>query len=730
MSSSLPPPELLALALSRHRAGALQEAESLYRQYLARHPNDPAALQLLGVLSHQLGRSDEAIELLNKAISLNPNAAEYHVNLGAVLAARQDWERSIAAFRDAIALRPDLPEAHHNLGKALKELGKLDEAIASFGEAIRLRADHAGAWQNLADALQESGRAAEAIKAYEKALIAKPQNPQLLNNLGNASRTLRDFERAVSSYRRAIAIKPDSPETLNNLAVTLADLGAVDEAIAACRRSLELHPQFPAAWFNLANILRKAERLDEAVDAYREAIKLQPDYAGAHANLGSALRERGEIEPALQCFERAMSLTGEAWPASSLVFSLWFDPAWNPSRIREAHDRWNDRYARPLAPHDPTFPHDRSPDRTSASSVEPRLRIGYVSPDFRRHSQSQFTIPLLSHHDHSQFEIFCYSNVAVPDELTKQITGYADQWRDVAALTDEQLAQAIRHDRIDILIDLTMHMDRNRLLAFARKPAPVQLTWLAYPGTTGLTAIHYRLSDPHLDPPGTDAFYAEKTLRLPDTFWCYDPLTDEPAVNNLPAHDTGHITFGCLNNFAKVTDTTIDLWAKALTRVAGSRLVLLAPEGVARKRVIDLFAARGIDPSRIEFVGRQPRAAYLATYNRIDLCLDTFPYNGHTTTLDSLWMGVPPITFPGTTAVSRGGLSLLSNLQLGEFVAKDASDYADTAARICQDPGALAALRSSLRDRMRASPLMDAPRFARNIEAAFRQIWAQWCSHI
>jgi predicted O-linked N-acetylglucosamine transferase (SPINDLY family) len=720
MSSAPQTPELLTIALARHRSGALREAEVLYRQYLASYPNDAGALQLLGVLVHQLGRSDEALELLRRAIALNPNAPEYHVNLGAILAGRQEWDPAIAAFRAAIALRPDLPEARHNLGKALKERGELDQAIASFKEAVRLRNDHADAWHNLADALQERGRLPEAIQAYERGLLGKPQNPQLLNNLGNAHRAMRQFEKAVTSYRRALALKPDLPETLNNLAVTLQDLGAFDEAIEACRRSLELRPQFAEAYFNLANILRKADRLDEAVEAYRQAIALHPDFADAHANLGTALRDQGQIDQALACFRKAMSLTDQAWPASSFVFGVWFHPDWGPEKIREAHVQWNDRYARPLAPQSVSFDIDRSPGR--------RLRVGYVSPDFRRHSQSQFTIPLLSQHDHSQFEVFCYSNVAVPDEVTERIRSYADGWRDIAALSDEHVAEAIRRDRIDILVDLTMHMDRNRLLTFARKPAPVQVTWLAYPGTTGLTAIDYRLSDPHLDPVGTDAFYVEKTVRLPETFWCYDPLTSEPAVNALPALSTGYVTFGCLNNFAKVTDATIELWAKVLGRVGTSRLILLAPKGSARSGVLDAFSAHGIDPSRIEFVGRQPRAAYLATYRRIDLCLDTFPYNGHTTTLDSLWMGVPPITLAGATSVSRGGLSLLSNLQLRDFVAKDASDYADTAARVCQDLIGLAALRASLRDRMRASPLMDAPRFASNVEAAYRSTWAAWCA--
>ena len=311
--------------------------------------------------------------------------------------------------------------------------------------------------------------------------------------------------------------------------------------------------------------------------------------------------------------------------------------------------------------------------------------------------------------------------------MTGRIKNYADAWRNIEGMSEEAAVRLVRDDRIDILVDLTMHMDRNRLLLFARKPAPVQVTWLAYPGTTGLTAIDYRLTDPRLDPLDCgNEYYSESSFRLADTFWCYDPLASEPAVNALPALSSGHVTFGCLNNFAKVTDPTLDVWAQVLRRVPNSRLLLLAPMGIARQRVIEKLRERGVEENRVEFISRQPRAQYLASYHRIDLCLDTFPYNGHTTTLDSVWMGVIPLTMSGTTAVSRGGLSILANLGLQHLVATDADELVEIAAKFTGDLPALAELRGELRGRMQASPLMDATRFARNVEVAYRQMWRNW----
>jgi protein O-GlcNAc transferase len=330
-------------------------------------------------------------------------------------------------------------------------------------------------------------------------------------------------------------------------------------------------------------------------------------------------------------------------------------------------------------------------------------------------------------------EIFVYSSVAQPDAVTHTLRPLADSWRDVHGMSDERLAQLIQADGIDVLVDLTLHMSRGRPLLFARRPAPVQVQWLGYPGTTGSTAIRYRLTDPWLDPldsPEIDALYSERSIRLPDTFWCYDArVTDAlaPDVGPLPAARNGIVTFGCLNNPCKASARTLRVWAAILSAVPDARFILLAGEG-ARERWAESLSAFGVDLARIEFVGYAPRRAYLDTYNRIDIGLDTYPYNGHTTSLDALWMGVPVPTLAGTTAVSRAGLSLLSNLGLSDLVASDDDAYVEIVTRLAGDRVRLAELRASLRARLEASPMMDAARFTRNLERAFREMWREWCA--
>ena len=318
--------------------------------------------------------------------------------------------------------------------------------------------------------------------------------------------------------------------------------------------------------------------------------------------------------------------------------------------------------------------------------------------------------------------------MAHPDALTERLRGYADVWRSISGLSDMQAADLVRHDQIDILVDLKVHTADNRLLLFARKPAPVQVSWLGYPGTTGLSTIDYRLTDPYLDPPGLfDAFSAEESLRLPDTFWCYDPQTDQPPVNALPALESGAITFGCLNNFCKVNDGCLALWARVLQAVPRSRLLLLAPRGPARDKVLARLDQEGIAASRVDFADRQPRPEYLKLYHQIDLGLDPLPYNGHTTSLDAFWMGVPTLTLLGKTAVGRAGWSQLCNLDLKELAAETPEQYMAMAAQLAGDLPRLEDLRRTMRQRMLQSPLMDASRFARNVESVYRQIWRRWC---
>jgi predicted O-linked N-acetylglucosamine transferase (SPINDLY family) len=339
-----------------------------------------------------------------------------------------------------------------------------------------------------------------------------------------------------------------------------------------------------------------------------------------------------------------------------------------------------------------------------------------------------FLLPLFRTHDRSQVEVFAYSAVRTPDVCTEDLKAHVDVWRDVSKLDERAIAAMIHEDRIDVLVDLSMHVAGSRIGAFTYKPAPVQLCWLAYPGTTGLEAMDYRVSDPHLDPEGSEVPSVEKVLRLPESIWCYDPDVEMPEVNALPALSSGVVTFGSLNIFAKLNAGVLDLWTRVLSAVPGSRLLLHAPEGWARQFATEVFAARGLSSDRVEFIGRQGRMDYLATYHRIDVFLDSFPYGGHTTALESFLMGVPAVVMPGDTPVSRGGVSVAATLGLGEFVAQSPDEYVRIACQWANDPNALIELRSQLRARVLASPLMQPARFTHHFEQALREAWRNYCA--
>jgi predicted O-linked N-acetylglucosamine transferase (SPINDLY family) len=429
------------------------------------------------------------------------------------------------------------------------------------------------------------------------------------------------------------------------------------------------------------------------------------------------LLSQGLPEEALEHFQRAASAKPNwARPRNHIAFALNFCPTYDARAMGDAVRQW----VTPLAATVLEPPHLG----TSSPTPQRRLRIGYLSPNFRHHCQAHFTVPLLAAHQHQDFAICCYADVAAPDDITARLRSYTDVWHSVADLNDAQIAERIRQDQIDILVDLTMHMNGNRCGVFARRPASVQVCWLAYPGTTGLPTIDFRLTDPYLDPPGQlDDCYTETSVRLPDSFWCYDPLTNEPQVNALPADSHAYITFGSLNNFCKVNDHVLRLWGEVLRTVADSRLVLLAPEGTARARVCQYFAGVGVAAERVMFVSRMGRREYLEQYQRIDIGLDTLPANGHTTSLDAYWMGVPVATMVGSTAVGRAGVSQLTNLGLTDLIAETPEQFVQHAVGLAADLPRLRELRATLRTRMERSPLMDRERFARHIEAAYLEMW-------
>lgn len=681
-----------ALGLQHHRAGNLGEAEKCYRQVLAREPNHADSIHLLGVMASQTGRHAAALEMIGRAIALNPKSAgDYYSNYGLALAGLGRTDEAITAYNQSLSLRPDLAAAHSNLADALCVKGQWDQAIAAYSRAVQLQPDFAEAHDKLGRLFTHKGETNAAIAAFQTAAALRPKSADAQFNLGNAFFNKGDYVQAIAAYRRAIQIKPDHVDAL----------------------------------INLGKALNLIEQIDESLSTFKRALALRPTDANAHNALGNAHKDIAQLTEALACYERAIELDPEFLIAdSNRVYAMYFDPAFDAPEIVRQAKIWNQRHAPASGAILQSHDNDRSPDR--------RLRVGYVSPYFRNHCQSLFTPGLLANHDHGQFEIFCYADLQRADRITARLQRHADTWRLTTGLSDQALAEMIRADRIDILVDLTMHMGDGRLGAFARRPAPVQICWLAYTGTTGVEAIEFRLTDPYLDPPGEhDDHYSEKSIRLPHSFWCYDPLGMElekppPEPGSLPALKNNTITFGCLNNFSKINDGVLKVWARVMNAVPGSRLLLLAPPGSCRVRVLETLRRLGVAANRLEFIARQSRSRYLNEFTRIDLCLDTFPCNGHTTSLDSVWMGVPVVSRVGPTAMGRAGFSQSSNLQLTDLAAWSDDEFVKTAVELAGDFPRLTELRRTLRQRLTDSPIMDAPRFARDVEAAYRQLWLGW----
>ena len=594
-----------------------------------------------------------------------------------------------AIYRQILAVEPQNTDALHLLGVIAHQVGRQDLALQMILQAIHLNANRPEYYSNLGAAYAKLGRREEAIAAYSRALQLKPDYAEAHCNLGNAFTEQGQLDAAAAAFFKAVQFKPDYVQAHCNLGFTLSAAGRLDEAISACRRALQFKPDDASMLCNLGNTLRENGEVEEALKLQRRVIELKPDDASLH---------------------------------SYLILTSLYQPNCDEAARRKELELWEQMHGAPLKAL--ALPHSNSPDS------QRRIRIGYVSPDFYSHVVCHFLTPLLEAHDHAGFEIFCYASVKRPDALTERMKATADIWRDVQGMSDEALFQLIRDDAIDILVDLTMHASDNRLPVFARKPAPVQVAWLGHPGSTGLHAMDWRLTDHHLDPPGSPwSESAEKVMALPDSWFCYDPIHEFPTPGELPALRTGYVTFGSLNKFCKVNDAVLQRWAGVMHAVEGSRLLMRCMGREAGNRVRRYFESQGIAAERLELIGWLPgREAFLDLYRRIDIGLDPFPFNGGTTTCETLWMGIPVLTLPGSGAQSRIGLSILSSCGMPEFVAHSEADYLMLAKDIARDLQKLAHTRSTLRARMQSSPFMDAQRFARNVEHAFRQMWHTWCA--
>ena len=532
------------------------------------------------------------------------------------------------------------------------------------------------------------------------------------------------LDEAAAHYERALAAAPEDPDALHGAGLLLLQSGATERAIELLRGAAERRPDDPALQHNLAAALGQGGRLSEAIDHYRRAIAIRPNYALAWKNLAVALQGQARLEEAIDAYRRAIALDPSQRGAySNLLFLLTHSARHSPDEVFAEHRRWAAQYADHHTP-------ERRSDAGRDLDPERRLRIGYVSPDFREHAVAFFVAPLLRAHDRAAVEVTCYANVEHGDAVTERMRGLPDRWRDVWGASDGELAPLVREDGIDILVDLAGHTLHTRLLAFAERPAPVQVSYLGYANTTGVAATDYRISDAVADPEGaTEALHIEQLVRLPHCFLSYEPLAGTPQPASRPPAD-GAVAFGSFNKALKLGSEVVVLWARLLQELPRSTLTLKSdafgdPEAAAR--FTQAFAAEGVAQDRLRLLPAEASIeAHLARYSEIDVALDPFPYSGATTTCEALWMGVPVVTLQGTTHAGRVSSSLLRAVGLEELVAATPEDYVGVAARLARDDAGRAALRAGLRERMRASPLCDAELSARDLEDAYRAMWRRY----
>lgn len=649
-------------ALALFERGGVEEAEAICARLLESAPAHAQALHLLGLAADRRGDPLEAVRRLEAAVDTDPGNGLFQLNLG----------------------------------NALRAAGRSDDALARYTRATELAPGRFAAWFNLAQLHVDRGEHAAAVAAFRRARALDPASgaarlglaTALVDAAQGAADGKAEFAEALALLEFEWAGTPEPSRARYVLALALAGCARWTEAVAHLEALVAAHPEQAEAHVQLANGYSQLGRAADAVREYRATYRLAPEYQHA---------------------------------LTSVLGTLNAVPDAAPEAVLAAHREWATAVAAPLYPPAPRFANSRAPGR--------RLRVGYVSPDLRRHPVGAMFAPVLERHDPARVETFCYYNYPRGDAMTERMRRAAHHWRDVAELDDAAVADAVRADAIDILVDLVGHTKYTRMLVFARRPAPVQVSWLGYFNTTGLATMDYFVTDPVSSPDGQERYFVETLVRLPATRFCFEPPEYMPGVGELPARRSGRVTFGCLNNLLKLNDRVLALWARILAAVPGARLLLQASalsDPLAQRDVRARAAALGIAPERLELRRFAPIEEAARTYHDVDIALDPFPFCGGMTTLDALWMGVPVVTLPQVMIAGRQSASMLTNLGLAELAAADETAYVTAAAGLARDLDRLAALRAGLRERFRASPLADYARFARDLEAAYGQMWTRW----
>ena len=753
-----PNDNLMQSALRHHQLGELDRAAELYRAVLAAEPGNADAHHLLGLVHHQKGRNAEAIPSIQKALQLEPRNPDYHANLGVVLRVAGRPREAVESYRRALALAPRQASVHANLaaalietdefaqavdaaeaalrlaphnaeaaatlGVALARLERFGPAIAAYRRSIELRPGHAMTHLNLARALLAGGgRVTEAATAARAAATLGGGDALVARGAGEVLLEIGDAEAGAAALMQAYRLGPDS-RLAALLANALVNLGRFKEASALLIDAARRDPDNGDLMRALGQIFYRTGSYAEALQAYARYAYLNPGEARSHADVAGVLLALGRYSQAREALDIALRLDETYLPAQGeRVFALNYDPTVPVGEMVAAARRFGEIAAAQIRA---GTAHPNPPD------PERRLRVGLVSADLRVHPVARFLLSWLEHVDPARIELFAYHCWPFSDAISERLKRSIPNWRQVPYAGDDHLEALIRADGIDVLVDLSGHTTGSRLLVFARKPAPVAVTWLGYFATTGLGTIDHVLCNRWVLPEEEEWQWVERPWRLPDTYLCFSAPDAGIPVAPLPSASSGKITFGSANNLNKLSPDTIACWAKVLAAVPDSRLVLRAgalSDEVATNETRARFAAEGLDPARLVLEPATPDyAAHLARYGEIDIALDSFPYNGGTTTFEALWMGVPVVVRRGDRYVAHMGESILHNLGQSEWIAADTEDYVRKAQALAADRSALAGHRAALRSRLKASPLMNGAGFARHMEAAFRGMWREWCA--
>lgn len=703
--------KLLAIAL--RQSGDLDSSADYLKRALNLSPDDPILLYESGLTSIQSGKIDDAIEYLGHAAALDKTNADIRFALGNCYRLKTQFVIAAENYREALLIKPDFLPAKFNFANTLRELGHLESALEEFEKIIASFPEMPEAYINMALILSAMGRGSE---AKEHALKAVQIRPSIENHSFLAEIYLKncEYDHASNCFNEALKIKPDHAESILGIGNALFGKKDLSAARDFYCKALRIRPDLADAHYNLGNVMRAWNQVDEAITCFKNALKFKPDFILAMINLGETYQVGGEIEKACEQFRSALRIDPLNPVANSnLLLTINYDPSNTPEQIFDAHKSWGRLVSLKQGT---KFNYKNNPDRSG------KIRVGFVSPDFCKHPSSYFLEPVFRSLDRGLFEIYCFSNSIHIDSKTEFFRKSADQWHEIGLMDDLQAAELINGLEIDILIDCAGHMAANRLGIFVMKPAPVQFSGFGYPCTTGLEQIDYRIVDNITDPDSDPPYFSEHLIKLNGGFCCFSPPGDAPDICPLPASSSGYVMFGSTHTLARLNHKVIELWAEVLDAVENSRLLIfrnmLSPSVILKLK--GLFKINGIEEERVVFSSEVSGQSHLQVYNSIDIILDTFPWSGHTTACESMWMGVPVVTLRGDRHAGRMVSSVLSMAGFDEFICETPRQYVNTTCKLASDINRLQEVRKTMREKMVSSALCDSEKFCSEICDIFR----------